>query len=160
MLVSACIAATLTISAVGLAAQEPEQRLPWIATGLGPVAVEACLILPSFGFNFPFSVPYSPFSALPTLAPIGFGLGQAYLGDYPKAAAIAIGAPIAIMGSAIAAQGVYDLLNPCTNFTCAGSTNLNTFSYTWVGMGLAVGAWTSWDAYCTAEKLKRKDAIH
>jgi hypothetical protein len=135
------------------AATEPHAAVkkdPRLAAGLAWGITAAAFYSESF-LELP-PVRFGQLATIATLAPMGFGAGHLYAGDYPRGALVSLAGPLVVTGTAMAFQAVHDAHNPVTDL---GSMDQTPYFRGWLLAMLACGTWASWDAYQTAERVNR-----
>jgi hypothetical protein len=126
------------------------KRDPRLAAGLAWGITAAAFYSESF-LELP-PVRFGQLATIATLAPMGFGAGHLYSGDYPRGALVSLAGPLVVTGTAMAFQAVHDAQNPVTYM---GSMDQTPYFRGWLLAVLAYGTWASWDAFQTAERANR-----
>lgn len=127
---------------------------PRLAAGLAWGITAAAFYSESF-LELP-PVRFGQLATIATLAPMGFGTGHLYAGDYTRGALVSLAGPLVVTGTAMAFQAVHDAHNPVTDL---GSMDQTPYFRGWLLAMLAYGTWASWDAYQTAERINRDAQI-
>jgi hypothetical protein len=129
-----------------LAVKKDPRMAAGLAWGITAAAFysESFLELPQLRFG--------QLATIATLAPMGFGAGHLYAGDYTRGALVSLAGPLVVTGTAMAFQAVHDAHNPVMDL---GSMDQRPYFRGWLLAVLAYGTWASWDAYQTAERVNR-----
>lgn len=150
------LAAALLVLASPVQAAEAEPQAavkkdPRIAAGLAWGVTAAAFYSESF-LELP-QLRFGQLATIATLAPMGFGAGHLYAGDYTRGALVSLAGPLVVTGTAMTFQAVHDAHNPVMPM---GSMDQTPYFRGWLLAVLAYGAWASWDAYQTAERANRE----
>jgi hypothetical protein len=154
LLAAAWLALALPVQAAETGPQAHVKKDPRMAAGLAWGITAAAFYSESF-LELP-PLRFGQLATIATLAPMGFGAGHLYAGDYTRGALVSLAGPFVVTGTAMAFQAVHDAQNPVTDL---GSMDQTPYFRGWLLAVLAYGTWASWDAYQTAERANREAHI-